>query len=170
MYGMQERSPKGRHQSLSVPQSLMVASLAGSMNVLATNPIWLAVTRMQTAASSTSGVSFVGEIKALYRDGGLPALWTGTVPSLVMVVNPTIQYALYELGSELWTKWGARTKSPSASRHGLTSLQIFVVASLAKLGATLVTYPLLVVKNRTQVCLQSLLCPLPALHCTCAST
>ncbi|KAG0467628.1 hypothetical protein HPP92_019208 [Vanilla planifolia] len=34
--------------SLGVLQSLVVAALAGSVNVLLTNPIWIIVTRMQT--------------------------------------------------------------------------------------------------------------------------
>lgn len=68
-----------------------------------------------------------------------------------MVVNPTIQYALYELGTRLWRQRQARLSAPAAKLHSLTSLEIFAVASLAKLGATLLTYPLLVVKNRTQV-------------------
>ena len=59
-----------------MPQSLAVASLAGSLNVLATNPIWLAVTRMQTAAASRHGrTSFFREVQTLYDEGGIPALW-----------------------------------------------------------------------------------------------
>lgn len=56
-------------------QSLAVASCAGSLNVLATNPIWLTVTRMQTAASQQGRPSFFREIQSLYDEGGLPALW-----------------------------------------------------------------------------------------------
>lgn len=61
---------------MTVPQSLVVASLAGCGNVLITNPIWLAVTRMQTASKAERSASFVGELKALVAEGGIPALWT----------------------------------------------------------------------------------------------
>lgn len=164
-----------------MPQSLAVASLAGSLNVLATNPIWLTVTRMQTAASQQGRSSFFREIQSLYDEGGLPALWRvrpqpgccwpcpsrplcsldgsltlsmwlqGTLPSLIMVVNPTIQYALYELVAKLWKQRSGVQGAAGAAARGLSSFEIFSVASLAKLGATLLTYPLLVVKNRTQV-------------------
>ena len=72
----------------------------------------------------------------------------GIVPTLVMVVNPTIQYALYEWGTNLW-----RHRQPLAARaQPLGSVAVFVVSALAKLGATLATYPLQVVKSRIQVC------------------
>jgi Mitochondrial carrier protein len=61
---------------MTVAQSLAVASLAGSGNVLVTNPIWLAVTRMQTAQGKADrSVTFQGELKAIVREGGIPALW-----------------------------------------------------------------------------------------------
>ena len=69
-----------------------------------------------------------------------------------MVINPTIHYALYELGTNLWKKRNVKFDAARVASQGLSSGEIFVLASLAKLGATLVTYPLLVVKNRTQVC------------------
>eukprot|EP00892_Ulva_mutabilis_P006352 jgi/Ulvmu1/4089/UM019_0068.1 len=147
---IQQRTPRARQDGLSVPQSLAVASLAGSMNVLATNPIWLTVTRMQTAATQQGRASFFREIEALYTEGGLRALWRGTVPSLIMVINPTIQYALYELGTKLWRQRRGGQVTLPGPPAALSSGEVFVLASLAKLGATLATYPLLVVKNRTQ--------------------
>jgi hypothetical protein len=41
----------------------------------------------------------------------------------------------------------------SALKKTLSSGEVFTISALAKLGATLATYPLLVVKNRIQVCL-----------------
>lgn len=71
----------------------------------------------------------------------------GIVPTLVMVVNPTVQYALYEWGCNLWR----RRRGPALQRKALNSAEVFGISALAKLGATLLTYPLLVVKNRIQV-------------------
>jgi solute carrier family 25 (peroxisomal adenine nucleotide transporter), member 17 len=71
----------------------------------------------------------------------------GIVPTLVMVANPTIQYALYEWLTALWR----RRRSARSSARPLGSAPIFLLSALAKLGATLATYPLLVVKNRVQV-------------------
>lgn len=60
---------------LSVSKSLAVASAAGSVNVLCTNPIWVAVTRMQTASKNNEKVSFMQEIEAIYVEGGVRGLW-----------------------------------------------------------------------------------------------
>jgi solute carrier family 25 (peroxisomal adenine nucleotide transporter), member 17 len=75
----------------------------------------------------------------------------GIVPTLVMVINPTVQYAMYEWGCNLWR----RRRVQSARQKTLSSGEVFTISALAKLGATLATYPLLVVKNRIQVCLSS---------------
>lgn len=61
---------------MTVPQSLAVASLAGCGNVLVTNPIWLAVTRMQTAGKADKTSTFTGELRSIVAEGGVPALWT----------------------------------------------------------------------------------------------
>lgn len=72
---MQGKPKDGVVAPLSVAQSLVVASLAGSVNVLLTNPVWLAVTRMQTASRNEQKVSFFDEIKSVYDEGGLRGLW-----------------------------------------------------------------------------------------------
>jgi solute carrier family 25 (peroxisomal adenine nucleotide transporter), member 17 len=72
----------------------------------------------------------------------------GTVPSLIMVANPTIQYMLYEWGAQWWRR-GSLTKAAKATQ--LSAGEVFLISGLAKLGATLATYPLLVIKNRAQV-------------------
>jgi adenine nucleotide transporter 17 len=53
----------------------------------------------------------------VYREYGLPGFWNGTAASLIMVVNPTLQYALYEwlLAARAKLRCGA---APScAARH-----------------------------------------------------
>lgn len=67
--------PNQLKPELSVPQSLAVASIAGCGNVLVTNPIWLAVARMQAAGKAARSTTFVGELRGLFQEGGIPALW-----------------------------------------------------------------------------------------------
>jgi hypothetical protein len=71
----------------------------------------------------------------------------GIVPTVVMVTNPTVQYALYEWGCNVWRRRHERSAKPKA----LSSGEVLTISALAKLGATLATYPILVVKNRIQV-------------------
>jgi adenine nucleotide transporter 17 len=108
----------------------------------------------------------------MYQDQGLGGFFKGLAPSMIMVINPTIQYILYESLVARALEWqrNSRAARPAAGsaaaavqRQGggaagggkggmaLGALDIFVLSALAKIGATLVTYPLLVVKNRLQV-------------------
>ncbi|XP_072983711.1 peroxisomal nicotinamide adenine dinucleotide carrier-like isoform X2 [Typha latifolia] len=157
--------------SISIFQSITVAALSGCINVLLTNPIWVVVTRMQTykktnkmqpthglpcAFDETSRNAVVENIsyrtshvvQEVYDDAGLWGFWNGVTPTLIMVSNPTIQFMLYEtILKNLRRKRASNLKGAD----GLTTLEIFLLGAIAKLGATLVTYPLLVVKSRLQV-------------------
>nr|AFK47576.1 unknown [Lotus japonicus] len=64
-----------------------------------------------------------------------------------MVSNPSIQFMLYEA---MLVKLKRRRAQRKKDSNGVTALEIFLLGALAKLGATVVTYPLLVVKARLQ--------------------
>ncbi|KAH6757246.1 Mitochondrial substrate carrier family protein [Perilla frutescens var. hirtella] len=154
--------------SVGMLSSLVVAALAGCVNVLLTNPIWLVVTRMQTHTKKSQpnrkdadslssedviltamepppfGTSHV--IQEVYGEGGVLGFWRGVFPTMIMVSNPSIQFMLYET---LLKKLKKR-RSSSKGNNGVTAYEIFLLGALAKLGATVVTYPLLVVKSRLQ--------------------
>ncbi|CAN4114537.1 unnamed protein product [Withania somnifera] len=162
---------------------LVVAALAGSLNVLLTNPIWVLVTRMQThtqaerkiveakresllkrtsqnvmtssleaqlAELDSSKPHPYGTLQAareVYNESGVTGFWKGVIPSLIMVSNPSIQFMIYEsLSKQLRTKRAAKKKDV----QNITAWEVFIIGALAKLGATVCTYPLLVVKSRLQ--------------------
>jgi adenine nucleotide transporter 17 len=162
-----------RGAGLGVAESLLVASLAGMGNVLLTNPIWIVATRMQShrhaerggsgAAGSSGGPESacassappppgaLAVARSVYAEFGLAGFWKGVAPSLAMVINPTIQYALYE-----WLA-AARARARRARRGGAaaaavaarpSAAEVFALGALAKAGATVLTYPLLTVKTR----------------------
>ncbi|XP_044507146.1 peroxisomal nicotinamide adenine dinucleotide carrier-like isoform X1 [Mangifera indica] len=178
--------------SVGMFSSLVVAALAGCVNVLLTNPIWVVVTRMQThtkilkksqlsqAEAVTPdevipaalepppyGTSHV--IQEIYGEAGLWGFWKGVFPTLIMVSeylllcvtgatltvshyflqvsNPSIQFMLYETMLKKLKKRRSLSKKDGIR---VTASEIFLLGALAKLGATVVTYPLLVVKSRLQ--------------------
>jgi adenine nucleotide transporter 17 len=166
-----ERARRGLGDgSIGMLQSLTVAALSGCVNVLLTNPIWVVVMRMQThrkvkkqqglkgltsdpdkalqadTAENTSYKS-IDVFQELYKEDGVLGFWKGVIPSLIMVSNPAIQFMLYET---LLKKLKKRRASNLKGADGLTALEIFLLGAVAKLGATVVTYPLLVVKARLQ--------------------
>ncbi|PWA92028.1 substrate carrier protein [Artemisia annua] len=123
------------------------------VNVLLTNPIWVVVTRMQTHTKKSptdpivSGVepppfATSNAVQEIFGEAGILGFWKGVFPTLVMVSNPSIQFMLYET---LLKKLKQR-HALSNSNKGVTALEIFLLGAVAKLGATVVTYPLLVVK------------------------
>ncbi|AQK95243.1 Peroxisomal nicotinamide adenine dinucleotide carrier-like [Zea mays] len=164
---------------------LGIAAVAGSINVLLTNPIWVLVTRMQTHTQAKRKIleskrelllkemsranslevavlkdrlvklesekarpyGTLQAIQEVYHESGVRGFWKGLIPTLIMVCNPSIQFMIYEtLAKRLQSK---RSGKQLPKRH-LTAMEVFLLGALAKLGATVVTYPLLVVKSRLQ--------------------
>lgn len=107
---------------------LFASCLAGILNVLLTNPLWVANLRIVTGEATSS--SIFGELKNMAREEGLPHLWTGTGTSILLVSNPVIQFFTYE-----------QFKS-TRKKVTLPPLEAFVAGALAKMIATIVTYPL----------------------------
>lgn len=152
--------------SVGMLSSLMVAAMSGCVNVLLTNPIWVVVTRMQTHTKKSpsdkvgplvseqaivSGIepppyATSHAVQEVFDEAGLWGFWKGVFPTLVMVSNPSIQFMLYET----LLKNLKRRRALNNSNKGVTALEVFLLGALAKLGATVVTYPLLVVKARLQ--------------------
>ena len=91
----------------------------------------------------------------VHRENGLAGFWKGIAPSLVMVVNPTLQYILYEWLCNRLRDIRRGGAVPAHAAAGpivrLTPRDVFMLSALAKLGATLVTYPMLLIKSRLQV-------------------
>ncbi|OMO76138.1 Mitochondrial substrate/solute carrier [Corchorus olitorius] len=86
-------------------------------------------------------------IQEVYDEAGFWGFWKGVAPTLIMVSNPSIQFMLYET---MLKKLRKRRSLSKQGNTGITALEIFLLGALAKLGATIVTYPLLVVKARLQ--------------------
>ncbi|KAK1317054.1 Peroxisomal nicotinamide adenine dinucleotide carrier [Acorus calamus] len=164
---------------------IVVAAIAGSLNVLFTNPIWVLVTRMQThtqaekkvmegrreallrEASECSSAELptfkekLAELDSIkprpygtlhaagevYCEAGITGFWKGIIPTLIMVCNPSIQFMIYETSLK---KLRFRRAANKRGSKNVTALEVFLLGALAKLGATLCTYPLLVVKSRLQ--------------------
>jgi adenine nucleotide transporter 17 len=74
----------------------------------------------------------------------------GVVPTLLMVANPTVQYMIYEWLRARLAESKAQGKL-KAKRPNYTAGEVFVMSAIAKLGATVVTYPMQLVKSRLQV-------------------
>ena len=143
--------------SLGGVAALPVAAMAGALNVLATNPLWVLVTRLQAHRGGNGGDADAGAAprplavaRQVYAEGGIAAFWRGTGASLVMVSNPVVQFAVFEW---LMARAAARAKAragPGGKAAPVGKATVFASGALSKLAATLVTYPFLVLKSRQQ--------------------
>lgn len=88
------QQPLNTHaEGIGLGASLLVASVAGWTNVLATNPLWVVVTQRQAAARGTGGDEGGGPpgrpqagwavAKQIWRISGWLGFYKGVWPSLV---------------------------------------------------------------------------------------
>lgn len=80
----------------------------------------------------------------------ISSLWSGIVPSLILCINPAINYTLYDVLKRnyialLWRlrqqQQSLKTKRKEMDR--LNIMEAFLFGALAKLFATIITYPLI---------------------------
>ncbi|KIJ20078.1 hypothetical protein PAXINDRAFT_166232 [Paxillus involutus ATCC 200175] len=150
-------------KALSTLESILAGLIAGSATTIISNPIWVVQTSqaVQSAETnlpdpSTSKPRKLGAVKTIgkiiSRDG-LAGFWRGIGPALVLVINPIIQYTVFEQLKNALVK--SRTAKMRANGQGsavavLGDWDFFLLGALSKLVATGITYPYIVVKSRLQ--------------------
>lgn len=140
---------------LSTLESMIAGAIAGSATVLITNPIWVVNTRMtarknesdESALPTEQGAkpkklspSTIGTLLAIIKDEGFMRLFAGVLPALVLVINPILQYTIFE-----------QLKQSVEKRRRVTPKDSFYLGALGKLAATTITYPYITVKSRAHV-------------------
>ena len=141
----------GRASSkLTTVESMLAGALAGSATVLITNPIWVVNTRMTARQNNTEELlpgsrptrkpSTLATLIKLFREEGPSALFAGVLPALVLVINPILQYTIFE-----------QLKNAMEKRRRVLPRDVFVLGALGKLAATSITYPYITVKSRMHV-------------------
>lgn len=143
---------------------MAAGALAGSATVLITNPIWVVNTRMTARKAETStndptlptskptdpnaqnsmqpqpAPSTLSTFLKIIREDGFTRLFAGVLPALVLVINPILQYTIFEQLKQMLEK-----------RRKVTARDSFLLGALGKLAATSITYPYITVKSRAHV-------------------
>lgn len=138
-------------KKLTTVESMLAGALAGSATVLITNPIWVVNTRMTArkadgdehtlpGAPPAKKPSTLGTLLALLRDEGPARLFAGVMPALVLVINPILQYTVFE-----------QLKNMLERKRRVTPTDAFYLGALGKLLATSITYPYITLKSRMHV-------------------
>ena len=143
-----------KKSNLSTAESMAAGALAGSATVFLTNPIWVVNTRMTARQSESSSeklptsedeqeekpASTIGTLVRIIKEDGFMRLFAGVLPALVLVLNPILQYTVYE-----------RLKQMLEKRRKVGPVDSFLLGALGKLAATSITYPYITVKSRAHV-------------------
>ena len=138
----------GKAKSLPMLDELSVGALAGAVSKFFTTPISNIVTRKKTAAivsarsSSTSSESIADIASAIHAEKGILGFWSGYSASLVLTLNPSITFFLYEFFKRCLPR--SRREDPGAR-------MTFLMAAVSKAVASTITYPFSLAKTRAQV-------------------
>lgn len=87
---------------------------------------------------------FPDGLKKVSQKEGIGALWNGTLPSLLLVINPALQMAIYE---------GIKRRMAGVE---LSTLGYFLIGAVAKAVATTLTYPLQLIQTKLRVSVSKL--------------
>ncbi|MGH0123495.1 UNVERIFIED_CONTAM: hypothetical protein FKN15_022720 [Acipenser sinensis] len=85
-------------------KDLVLGIIAGVVNVLVTTPLWVVNTRLKLQGAKfrnsdikpTHYSGILDAFRQILLSEGLPTLWNGTLPSLLLVLNPALQFMVYE--------------------------------------------------------------------------
>lgn len=140
-------------KKLTTVESIVAGAIAGSATVLLTNPIWVVNTRMTARSSKAheqglpggdqtkkSSPSTIRTLLDLLKNEGPSALFSGVLPALVLVINPILQYTIFE-----------QLKNLLERRRRVTPTDAFYLGAIGKILATSITYPYITVKSRMHV-------------------
>jgi solute carrier family 25 (peroxisomal adenine nucleotide transporter), member 17 len=136
---------------------MAAGALAGSATVFLTNPIWVVNTRMtarkedgdnsptlptseESEKEKAEKPSSIGTLLKIIKEDGFMRLFAGVMPALVLVLNPILQYTVYE-----------RLKQILEKTRKVGARESFVLGAIGKLVATGITYPYITVKSRAHV-------------------
>ncbi|KAJ3327135.1 hypothetical protein HDU76_012339 [Blyttiomyces sp. JEL0837] len=140
-------------RAVSTLESMTAGAIAGAATSIITNPIWVVNTRQTVKKGSLDEdgqkqkpLTTVQTIQKILREEGPQGFWKGIVPALILVINPIIQYTVFERLKDMW-----QTRRTAQGKGALGGFDFFILGAISKLAATSITYPYIVVKSRMQL-------------------
>lgn len=135
---------------LPVAEELGVGFLAGAFSKFWTTPIANIVTRQQAASmlshtqhpEQSEGASISAIASRIRSEMGLRGFWSGYSASLVLTLNPSLTFFLFETLKRLFIPHSKRSDPPAQVT--------FLIAAISKAVASTITYPFSLAKAQAQ--------------------
>ena len=145
---------------LSILSNLLIGIVAGCFCQLFINPLSVIQTRIMTAAkhaATTAGSpavatavranqSILSTALSIWREEGFQAFYTGLLPAFILTTNPAIQFLVFDRLKSMLT---VILRQHEHTRP-INAIESFVIGAIAKITATLATYPYIMAKLRLQ--------------------
>ena len=145
---------------LSILSNLLIGIVAGCFCQLFINPLSVIQTRIMTAAkhAATSSASpavataarahhsILSTALSIWREEGFFAFYTGLLPAFILTTNPAIQFLVFDRLKSMLT---VILRQHEHTRP-INAIESFVIGAIAKITATLATYPYIMAKLRLQ--------------------
>lgn len=130
---------KSNDFSLSpIVQFLFQNLIAALFTAIITNPLYVINTRMASLDSNFQIKNFQ-MIEMIYKNEGFKGFFKGLIPSLILIINPIIQFTIYDGLERIY-----KSKHPQT---GLKNNEIVLMSFISKLVTTIVTYPITTFKT-----------------------
>ncbi|KAJ3894646.1 peroxisomal membrane protein [Lentinula edodes] len=124
----------GGKKGLTTIESILTGLIAGSATTIISNPLWVVQTSQAVHTmdpnTQTKNLGFLETVQHILAKFGMKGFFRGIGPALVLVVNPVIQYSVFE---QLKNILASRRKL--RRRGGLTDWDFFVLGAISKLAS-----------------------------------
>ena len=145
-------------KGLSTLEAMLAGLIAGSATTIISNPIWVVQTTQavytmnqqpavpapvpapegqQSERRPAARPGILKTIQYILRKDGLTAFWRGLGPALVLVINPIIQYTVFEQLKNFLVKSRTAKLRAGGAKHAVAALSdwdYFFLGALSKLG------------------------------------
>ncbi|KAJ1605766.1 mitochondrial carrier protein [Cryptosporidium canis] len=137
------------------PISNSIATIIASiLSTALVHPLWLVKSRLEMQSTNalekgwrqySAGLHGIIEcIISIYQKNGICGLYSGFIPTLLLIPHSTIQLVIYDMLRAKSTKY-------ASSHIYINSICFFFYGFTSKLFASTITYPLQVIRSRMQM-------------------